>query len=90
MACGATPLHVHAHVHVCACACPSLGTVPVDRRSPARGDVLPRPNGFEPLQTDLHGTSGTHGEYNHGRVQSLRHCGHAAAVMTFITLRTST
>ena len=50
-------------------ACPSLGTVfPVNPREPAHEDVLPRPNGFEPLQADLHGTSGTHGEYNHGQV----------------------
>ena len=49
-------------------ACPSLGTVPVNPRAPAHEDVLPRPNGFEPLQADLHGTSGTHGEYNHGQV----------------------
>ena len=61
MACGATPP-----------SCPSLGTVPVNHRLSAHGDVLPRPNGFEALQTDLHGTSGTHEEYNHGRVQSLR------------------
>ena len=73
MACGATPP-----------TCPSLGTVPVNHRLSAHGDVLPRPNGFEALQTDLHGTSGTHGEYNHGRVQSLRHCGHTGHPWYFI------
>ena len=52
------PLHVH----------PSGWSLPVNPRAPAHEDVLPRPNGFEPLQADLHGTSGTHGEYNHGQV----------------------
>ena len=36
----------------------------------AHGDALSPLSGFEACQTELHGTSGTHGEYNHGRVQS--------------------
>ena len=44
--------------------------------SPAHGIALSPLSGFEACQTELHGTSGTHGEYNHGRVQShsLRGC----------------
>ena len=68
-------------------ACPSLGTVPVNPRAPAHEDVLPRPNGFEPLQADLHGTSGTHGEYNYGRVRSLRGTEGAGPYVPFTSLR---
>ena len=37
--------------------------------SPRRMPIAPSPlSGFEAGQTELHGTSGTHGEYNHGQV----------------------
>ena len=38
--------------------------------TPAQGDALSPLSGFEACQTELHGTSGTHEEYNHGLVQS--------------------
>ena len=42
----------------------------------AHGNALSPLSGFEACQTELHGISGTHGEYNHGEVQSpsLRGC----------------
>ena len=36
----------------------------------AHGDGLSLLSGFEACQTELHVTSGTHEEYNHGLVQS--------------------
>ena len=42
----------------------------------AHGDALSPLSGFETCQTELHGTSGTHGEYNHGRVQCPRRGGY--------------
>ena len=56
--------------------------------SPAHGIALSPLSGFEVCQTEPHGTSGTHGEYNHGRVQSLRQRGYTGHVLSFITLRT--
>ena len=53
----------------------------------AHGDALSPLSGFEVCQTEPHGTSGTHGEYNHGRVQSLRQRGYTARVVPFFTLR---
>ena len=49
----------------------------------AHGDALSPLSGFEVCQTEPHGTSGTHGEYNHGRVQSLRQRGYTVHYIIF-------
>ena len=53
----------------------------------AHGDALSPLSGFKVCQTEPHGTSGTHGKYNHGRVQSLRQRGYTVHGLNFITLR---